>query len=82
MRVLIARHVDAADAEVGRLEGVGAVNFLDLDEISVADEGEPVDPPSVVSLAFVEGRPELLQFERSASDPFLSTMPRRAPGRL
>jgi metal transporter CNNM len=70
-RTLIARHVDASDGDVSRVEGLGAVNFLDLDDIAVADEGELVDPRSIISLPLKDGRPVLPGFGRSAHDPFL-----------
>lgn len=70
-RALIMRHVDAGSSEVGRLEATGALNFLDLDDIAVRDEGEPVDPLSVIELPVANGRPVLPPFERSPNDPFL-----------
>lgn len=38
-RAFITRHVGAAGADVGELEAIGALNFLDLDDIAVLDEG-------------------------------------------
>ena len=70
-RALIMRHVEARSSEVGRLEATGALNFLDLDDIVVRDEGEPVDPLSVIALPVANGRPVLPKFERSPNDPFL-----------
>jgi metal transporter CNNM len=70
-RALITKHVGAAGADLGQLEAVGALNFLDLDDILVADEGEPIDPRSVISLPFENGRPLLPKFERSPNDTFL-----------
>ena len=70
VRALIARHVEAG-GEMSRLEGIGARNFLDLDDIPVSDEGEPVDPKSIISLPFANGHPVLPPFEPRADDPFL-----------
>jgi metal transporter CNNM len=70
-RALIARHVGAAGADVGPLEAIGAANFLDLDDILVANEGEPIDPFSVITLSIERDRPLLPKFERSPHDPFL-----------
>ncbi len=70
-RALITKHVGAVGADLGRLEAIGALNFLDLDDILVADEGELVDPRSVVRLPFENGRPVLPKFERSPNDMFL-----------
>jgi metal transporter CNNM len=71
-RALIMKHVETGGGEVGRLEATGALNFLDLDDIAVAQEGEPVDPRSVVILPIgADGRPTLPRFERLPADPFL-----------
>jgi hypothetical protein len=63
--------VGAAGADVGELEAIGALNFLDLDDIAVLDEGEPVDPRSVITLPIENERPMLPKFEHSPNDPFL-----------
>jgi metal transporter CNNM len=70
-RAFITKHVGAAGADVGQLEAIGALNFLDLDDVLVADEGEKIDPRSVIALPMVEARPLLPKFERSPDDPFL-----------
>lgn len=70
-RALITKHFETKGADVSRLEGTGALNFLDLDDIAVADEGEPVDPLSVIALPIINGRPMLPDFVRSPRDPFL-----------
>ena len=70
-RALITRHVGVAGADVGQLEAIGALNFLDLDDILVVDEGELVDPRSIITLPIDNGRPVLPKFERSPDDPFL-----------
>jgi hypothetical protein len=70
-RALITKHVGAAGADVGQLEAIGALNFLDLDDVLVADEGEKVDPRSIITLPIEKNRPLLPKFERSPDDPFL-----------
>jgi cyclin M-like protein len=70
-RALITRHVGAHGTEVGQIEAVGAVNFLDLDDIPVIQEGEPVDPRSIVALPLEKGRPVFPPFRPAADDPFL-----------
>jgi metal transporter CNNM len=70
-RALIMRHVEATGTEVGQLEAIGALNFLDLDDVAVLEEGEPVDPRSVIALPVEKGRPVLPQFNSSPNDPFL-----------
>src|SRR6202035_2190015 len=70
-RALITKHVGAAGADVGQLEAIGALNFLDLDDIAVRDEGVPIDLRSIISLPMENERPSLPRFERSPNDPFL-----------
>ncbi|PTN12267.1 DUF21 domain-containing protein [Nitrosomonas aestuarii] len=71
LRTLIRKHIEAEESDVERLEGIGALNFLALDDISVTQEGEHVDPDSIISLPSKDGRLIFPQFERRALDPFL-----------
>jgi hypothetical protein len=71
MRAMIRKHIEAEESDIDRLEGVGALNFLELDDLVAAKEGEPVDPKSVISLPVEDGRPVFPQFEQSPTDPFL-----------
>jgi metal transporter CNNM len=70
IRLLIARH-GASGSEIGRLEATGAQNFLDLDDVSVCDEGELIDAKSILCLPLANKRCVLPQFDRAPSDPFL-----------
>ena len=38
----IKKHIEADEAEIDRLEGIGALNFLAIDDLVVSQEGEPV----------------------------------------
>ncbi|MFZ0837995.1 MAG: CNNM domain-containing protein [Xanthobacteraceae bacterium] len=70
-RALITRHAGDPGTDIGRLEAIGALNFLDLDDVPVGREGEPIDPRSIISLPMLSGKPVLPAFERSPKDPFL-----------
>jgi metal transporter CNNM len=70
-KALITHHMQAKGGEVGLLEGIGATNFLELDDVRVGEEGEVLDPRSVIQLDIVDGRPVLPPFTRSPDDPFL-----------
>jgi len=72
LRELIRKHVDAPEAsDIDRLEGLGALNFLSLDDLPVVMEGEPVDPDSVIQLPVSEKRVVFPEFKEAATDPFL-----------
>jgi hypothetical protein len=73
-RAFITKHVGAAGADVGQLEAIGASNFLDLDDILVMDEGETIDPRSIITLPIEKERPLIPKFDRSPNDPFLQQL--------
>ncbi|MBD1388747.1 DUF21 domain-containing protein [Neiella sp. HB171785] len=49
LKAMILAHVEAEEAEVVHVEGVGALNFLSVDEVPVTQEGEPLDPASLLA---------------------------------
>jgi len=71
LREMLKRHVASGATEINRVEGIGALNFMALDELSVIEEGEPGHPESVLELPVEGGRPVFPAYERSAADPFL-----------
>jgi hypothetical protein len=76
LREVIQKHVDADETDVDHMEGIGALNFLALDDLTVSAEGEPLDPRSVIALPTRNGRPEFPGFSRVPSDPFLREVER------
>ena len=48
-----------------------ALNFLALDDLSVIEEGEDVDPKSIIVLDFIKERPSFPVFTADPSDLFL-----------
>ena len=72
LREVIKKHIEAAESDVDRLEGIGALNFLAIDDLMVVEEGEKVDPQSVIALTFENNLPVFPEFERITSDPFLN----------
>jgi hypothetical protein len=69
-RALIAQHVKAAVPEMGAVEGTGAVNFLELDDIPIAFEGEPLDPASVIELPAAGGKRDPRKTTESTATSF------------
>ncbi|MDJ0848963.1 MAG: DUF21 domain-containing protein [Myxococcota bacterium] len=71
VRELMKRYVASPTTEISRVEGIGALNFMALDDLSVLDEGVQLDPESVLELPEQGGRPVFPAYEASRSDPFL-----------
>ena len=71
LRELIIMHMEAAETEIDKMEGKGALNFLALDDLPLALEGEFIDPKSILSLKFDGNRPVFPPIEHSVNDVFL-----------
>ncbi len=71
IREALKQHVQSPKSDVGEVEGLGAINFLLLDDLRVGEVGEPVDPASVLRLPHEDGRPVFPGFEALPDDPFL-----------
>jgi len=76
LHTVIRKHIEADESDVSRLEGIGAMNFLALDDVSVTQEGEQVDPDSIISLPTKDNMPIFPEFERHSRDPFLLKLDR------
>jgi metal transporter CNNM len=74
LRRVIQLHMDASTSEINRVEGQGALNFLDLDDVPLSAEGEPVDPNSILQLEFDGLLPKFPSIEPSHSDTFLQAV--------
>jgi len=74
LRQVLHRHAEEGGTEISRIEALGASNFLALDDIPVGEEGEPVDPRSIIRLPFRHGRPVLPAITAQADDPFLQQL--------
>jgi metal transporter CNNM len=68
---VIRRHMASDESDVDILEGLGAINFLALDDVPLSQNGEPVDPASVLPISVVDGHLIFPAFERRPNDPFL-----------
>ena len=79
LREVIRQHMLADDADLDHREGLGALNFLVLDDLPVGEEGEPLDPKSILQLPLALDLPVFPSFASSPGDPFLQTV--QASGR-
>ncbi len=71
LKRILAAHISAEDAEVEHIEGIGALNFLEIDDLTVAEEGEIVDPDSIISLPMTLDLPLLPKVTDPRNDPFV-----------
>jgi len=68
---VIRKHVEADETDLERLEGIGALNFLALDDMMAGEMGEAVDPNSVIALPAENGQPRFPDYRPHEDDPFV-----------
>lgn len=71
IRDMLMRHVEHHNSDVDDVEGIGALNFLDIDDLSAIEEGTDVDPSSIIPLPSDVDLPRIPDFAASMNDPFL-----------
>lgn len=71
LKEVILKHIVSEEAEIENVEGIGALNFLDIDDMLALEEGEPIEESSVISLPVQVDLPVPPPFEARADDPFL-----------
>lgn len=71
LREALKRYAASPDSEMSRVEGIGALNFLCIDDLQVSQEGEVMDPKSILSFPSDSGRPVLPEYKQTPDDPFL-----------
>ena len=74
LRELIKKHLEAPDADLDRLEGLGALNFLAIDDLPIVSEGEPLDARGVLQVPFRDGVPIFPTYEPVPEDKFVSSV--------
>ncbi|HET8687057.1 MAG TPA: CNNM domain-containing protein, partial [Methanosarcina sp.] len=71
MRIMLEKHIESGKTDIGAFEGIGALNFLSIDDVSISDEGSIIDQRSIISLPVENNRPVFPSFKREPGDPFL-----------
>lgn len=68
---LLKKHVEGEDSEIDRTEGIGAINFLTLDDCLIEQEGEQINPDSIIKLPEHNGALVFPSFENKPQDEFV-----------
>lgn len=68
---ILRYHAAHDESEVGRVEAIGATNFLALDDLVLTHQGSVLDPDSIVTLPFKDGQPVFPNFQPKAEDSFV-----------
>jgi metal transporter CNNM len=68
---MLLKHVEEDGSDVGVVEGLGALNFLEIDDLKVSEEGTPVDPASILQLPTDVDLPRVPEQFSGTDDAFL-----------
>lgn len=76
LRDILKAHIRSPETEVSDVEGIGALNFLDIDDLTTLSEGARVPPECLVELPFDIDMPRFPAISADARDPFLTMINR------
>jgi metal transporter CNNM len=71
LKLLIKKHVEEVDSEIDYVEGTGAINFFSLDDLQVDQEGEEINPESIISLKTKYNRIVFPKYKAKPEDDFI-----------
>ena len=71
IREILRRHIASDETDVEAVEGIGAMNFLAIDDLRVLDEGVDIIPESLLQLEDRDGTLIFPKFEKSKDDSFI-----------
>ena len=71
IKLFIKKHMEGNDNEIDHIEGTGAINFFSLDDLKVTQEGEKINPDSIISLESKDTKIIFPQYDTKPDDPFI-----------
>ncbi|MFQ3250771.1 MAG: metal transporter CNNM [Glaciecola sp.] len=74
LSALIHAHVESEETDVEHVRGIGALNFLQIDKVTVNQEGELLDPKSMIKLPCKLDLPILPEKGTPEYDEFVSNV--------
>lgn len=71
---ILRYHAANDESEVGRVEAIGATNFLALDDLVLTHQGSELDPKSIITVPFETGKPVFPKLQPHAENRFVSLL--------
>lgn len=71
---IIRKHIESEETDINHVEGIGALNFFKLDKIPVSEEGELIDPDSVIALPTQMDLPIIPNITSGPNNEFLQLL--------
>jgi metal transporter CNNM len=74
LKMFIRKHVEGDESEIDYIEGIGALNFLTLDDLDVVQEGSDINHDSILNIEMKNGKPHFPEYEWKPDDPFIKAV--------
>lgn len=71
IKLFIQKHIEGFDSDIDHVEGTGAINFFAMDDLTVTQEGETLNPDSIIKLKSKEGKIRFPSHEAKPEDDFI-----------
>lgn len=71
LKLFIQKHVEGSTSEIDHIEGTGAINFFSLDDLKATQEGEEINPDSIISLKTKMGEIIFPTYDTKPDDAFI-----------
>lgn len=71
IKLFIKKHMEESESEIDHIEGTGAINFFSLDDLKVTEEGELLNPDSIITLDSKNNKFIFPKYVADPNDPFI-----------
>ncbi|MFA9392014.1 MAG: DUF21 domain-containing protein [Prolixibacteraceae bacterium] len=71
IKLFIKKHIDDHHSEIDHFEGTGAINFFTIDDMKITQEGEELNPASIISLQSRKGEIIFPQYTNNPENDFI-----------
>ncbi|MGB5227067.1 MAG: DUF21 domain-containing protein [Eudoraea sp.] len=76
IKLFIRKHIEDTKSEIDEIEGTGAINFLSLDDNKIIEEGEIINPLSIISLKEKNGELIFPDYSATQENEFVNRIDR------
>ncbi len=74
LEAILSKHIEEEDSEISANEGQGALNFLDLDDRQIEQEGKPIDESTIYAFSTKLDLTILPNFDTKEGQEFLESL--------
>jgi hypothetical protein len=74
LKVLLEKHIQSTDSEIEKFEGIGALNFLKMDDLPIHTEGENIHSKSILNLPINLDLPDFPDLGSAEFDVFFQKL--------